>query len=36
MKGGNAAKVRRMTAAMMQMVELDIAALRRAYDGEAA
>jgi len=29
-------KVRRMTEVMMQMVKLDIAALRSAFEGEAA
>ncbi|MEZ5785946.1 MAG: VOC family protein [Xanthobacteraceae bacterium] len=35
-KSGDTAKVRRMTEAMMQMVKLDIAALRQAFAGEAA
>lgn len=36
MKSKDTAKVRRMTEAMMQMVKLDIAALRQAFEGEAA
>lgn len=36
MKSRDAVKVRRMTEAMMQMVKLDIPALRTAYAGEAA
>lgn len=36
MKSRDTAKVSRMTEAMMQMARLDIAALRQAFEGEAA